>query len=91
MKIRMRTIAAGPTGTFPEGAVFTPGVDIDPRQAASFLEGGYAEIVNPDEIPPRRMTMEDVFLGRPRAPETAEASPPAETAEADRPRGRRAR
>jgi len=43
MKIRMRTLAAGPECQLLEGHTYTVGVDLSAELAQSLLDGGYAE------------------------------------------------
>ena len=41
MKVRMRTLAAGPDGVFSPGEV----VDLPEREASALVKGGYAESI----------------------------------------------
>lgn len=54
MKIRMRSLAAGATGVFREGTVYTSPGDLSDAQAQQFVEAGYAVIVaeSPAATPP---------------------------------------
>jgi hypothetical protein len=41
-KITMKTLAAGPHGTFEEGRTYPVGPRLSPELAAQFVDGGYA-------------------------------------------------
>ena len=46
MKVRMRTLAAGPGGVLRPGQV----VDLPEKQARALIQGGYAEEVIPSDV-----------------------------------------
>ena len=64
MKIKMRTLAAGPDGQLLGGHTYTVGVDLTAKQAQDLLDGGYAESA------PETATVE---------PEEKAVAPPEET------------
>jgi hypothetical protein len=53
MKIRLKTLMAGPEGVFPPGSV----IEVSPEEARALIAGGYAEAVprpaaqEKDELP----------------------------------------
>jgi hypothetical protein len=52
MKIKMKTVSAGPDGYWPIGKVLEVGKDVDKKEAKALLDGSYAEVVVEPEAPP---------------------------------------
>lgn len=50
MKIRMRTLAAGPLGTFLDGHAYSTPTDLSEEQAHAFVEAGAAEVVAAETV-----------------------------------------
>jgi len=51
MKIRLKTLMAGPDGVFPPGSV----IEVSPEEAQALIAGGYAERL---ERPPEKAEVE---------------------------------
>jgi hypothetical protein len=49
MKIRLKTLMAGPDGVFPPGSV----IEVSPEEARALIAGGYAESVPRPAVAPK--------------------------------------
>ena len=83
MKIKMKTMMAGPKGTFGPGSI----IDVSEEEGANLVAGGYAEAV-PDSPKPAPEVEEKPERKAPEM-ETTEAPPAPETTNYKPRRGRR--